>query len=168
MSIPVLNNFVDSVGAYLNESQARHFTAWPILGAYTWPNPSPIPTSYAGELTAIKAWISSRISWMDANLPGTCNVGITESILTENSVSVYPNPFSTSFNVSFYLPNSQLLDIKVVDILGKLVKQIDRKEYTEGENNIEFNFGNEIQKGMYLITIATKDGIVVKKLTKME
>ncbi|CAN5450184.1 hypothetical protein BH10BAC1_BH10BAC1_01810 [soil metagenome] len=169
LSIPVLNNYVDSVGAYLNESQARHFTVWPIIGAYTWPNPSPIPTSYAGELTAIKTWIASRIAWMDINLPGVCNVGINETILTENNFNVYPNPFSNSFHLQFYLPQSEKIKIEVTDLLGKRVKFVDEKEFGSGENNLEITINDgELTKGMYLLSISSPQGTLVKKLTKLD
>lgn len=169
LSIPVLNNYVDSLATYLNESQARHFTAWPILGTYTWPNPSPIPTDYAGEITAIKTWISDRILWMDANLPGVCNVGVAENVLTENNVSVYPNPFSNSFHLQFYLPNPEKLKIEITDLLGKVVKSIDQKDFTEGENNLEIAINEgELNKGMYLLSINSDKGTIVKKLTKTE
>lgn len=168
LSIPVLYNYVDSIAAYLNESQSRHFTAWPILGAYTWPNPSPIPADYPGEIAALKSWINARITWMDANLPGTCNVGINEIILTDNNINVYPNPFSSGFNVQFYLPRTQKSEIRITDLLGKVIKQLDKKEYSEGENTIRIDFSGEISKGMYLLNIVTEQGIIVKKLTKAE
>jgi hypothetical protein len=169
LSIPVLNNYVDWIAAYLNESQARHFTAWPILGAYTWPNPSPIPTDYPEEITALKTWINDRILWMDANLPGVCNVGINESTLTETNFTVFPNPFGNSFSVHFYLPTSQQLTIQITDVLGKLVKKVDQETYSEGENTISIDLtASSLNKGLYLMTITTANGMIVKKLNKME
>ncbi len=169
LSIPVLNNYVDSLATYLNEAQARHFTAWPILGAYTWPNPSPLPADYLGEITAIKTWISNRILWMDANLPGICNVGINENVLTENNFTVYPNPFSNSFHLQFYLLHSENFKIEITDILGKVVKTIVQKEFVEGENNLEINISEgEMSKGIYLLNVVSDKGRIVKKLTKVE
>ncbi|MEI8203110.1 MAG: T9SS type A sorting domain-containing protein, partial [Bacteroidota bacterium] len=69
-----INAYIDTTVSLLSEAQVRHFTKWPILGVYTWPNPSPIPTSFAGEISALKAWIQARLSWMDANMPGFNNI----------------------------------------------------------------------------------------------
>ena len=169
LSIPVLNNYVDSLATYLDEAQGRHFTAWPILGAYTWPNPSPIPADYPGEIAAIKTWINDRILWMDANLPGTCNVGIHENNFTENNFTVFPNPFSTSFTISFYLPHTQNIGIELTDVLGKVVKQLEKKEYQDGENSIAIDMDAfNLKNGIYLLQIVTENGIIVKKLTKTE
>lgn len=59
---------VDSMAARVEEAQHRNFHIWPILGIYVWPNPSPIPDTYAGEVTKLKAWISQRIGWLDFSL----------------------------------------------------------------------------------------------------
>ncbi len=169
LSIPVLNYFVDSMANYLEEAQVRHFTAWPILGTYTWPNPSPIPSDYAGEISALKTWIYDRITWMDANLPGTCNVGIHENTLTESNIVLYPNPFRNSFHLQFYLPHSEKIKIEITNMLGKVIKRIDQKDLFEGENNLDISFDEgELKNGMYLLTIISDTGIVVKKMTRVE
>ena len=166
LSITRLNNYVDSLALFLDEAQQRHFTVWPIIGAYTWPNPSPIPTSYAGEMTAIKDWIFNRITWLDANMPGNCNTGIHENALAANAVSVFPNPFSNGFHISFYLPYRERLTIELTDVLGKTIKIIEQKEFAEGENKLETDFTNdELKTGMYLLKINSSSGTIVKKLT---
>ncbi len=52
-----LNNYIDSVANYISNAQSRHFEKWPILGVYTWPNPSPLPQSFDEEIAALKQWI---------------------------------------------------------------------------------------------------------------
>ena len=76
LSIPSIFSYIDSTVSLLNEAQVRHFTKWPILGVYTWPNPNPIPTSYPGEITAMKTWIQNRITWLDANMPGSYSLPV--------------------------------------------------------------------------------------------
>ena len=87
-----LHNWIDSVGNYLDESQARNFNMWPILGVYVWPNPSPIPPDYAGVKQELKDWITNRATWLDTFLPGNCSLtGIDETAVYTN-VTAYPNP----------------------------------------------------------------------------
>jgi subtilisin-like proprotein convertase family protein/PKD repeat protein len=74
LSIATLYNYIDSMAAYINEAQVRHFQRWPILGVYTWPNPTPLATTFAGEISNMKNWIAARMTWLDANMPGTCAV----------------------------------------------------------------------------------------------
>lgn len=71
---------IDSVAALLNESQERNFTEWPLLGTYIWPNPSPQPTTYAGEIQNLKNWVHTRLQWLDANFPGRCACFLSASI----------------------------------------------------------------------------------------
>jgi subtilisin-like proprotein convertase family protein len=56
---------VDSMAGVLQESQDRNFRIWPILGTYVWPNPGPLPDTYAGEITQLKNWVTGRLEWLD-------------------------------------------------------------------------------------------------------
>jgi subtilisin-like proprotein convertase family protein len=115
-----INNFIDSIALYLQESQDRNFQQWPILGTYVWPNPSPIPTTYSGEITKLKNWISTRLFWLDLNLPGTCTSTGLEAISNNSSILVYPNPANDYITVKsegepieeylLYNINGQLID----------------------------------------------------------
>ncbi len=79
LSISHMNSVIDSVAAYLNESQAWNFTVWPILGVYVWPNVPPYPSTYAGEIANLKQWLARRIQWLDVNMPGNCNCNLSVS-----------------------------------------------------------------------------------------
>ena len=93
LSLSRLNQLIDSIDNLVAEAQQRHFTRWPILGQYVWPNPNPIPTSYAAEIAQLKSWLSNRLDWIDSNIPnkGAC---ADQSAVSpdELSVTVYPNP----------------------------------------------------------------------------
>jgi hypothetical protein len=129
-STAYINNFIDSIALYLQESQDRNFQQWPILGTYVWPNPSPIPTTYAGEITKLKNWISARLFWLDLNLPGTCTSTGLEAISNNSSVLVYPNPASNYITVKsegepieeylLYNINGQLIDKGMVKFIDEL------------------------------------------------
>ncbi len=71
-----INAIIDSVGNLLNESQGWNFSEWPILGQYVWPNPVPQPSAYADHLQNLKNWVSTRLDWLDANMPGNCNCSL--------------------------------------------------------------------------------------------
>ena len=57
---------IDEKAAYLEEAQVRNYKRWNILGTYVWPNPQPIPKTYAEEISVMKSWLTRRLSWMDA------------------------------------------------------------------------------------------------------
>lgn len=101
LSLDSLNSFVDSMAAELDESQARNFVKWPILGTYVWPNPSPIPADYPGEISKLKGWFVNRLGWMDGQINAyqtpapQVNLGPDTAICLGNSVHLvagnYPN-----------------------------------------------------------------------------
>lgn len=104
-------SYIDSIATLLNDAKQRHYYVYPILGIYTWPNPSPIPTTYAGEINSMKSWIRSRIQYMDNNLPGTC---ITTAMNTSPEIircSVVPNPANGKITVTHGLSGKIIINI---------------------------------------------------------
>ena len=142
---------IDSVALYLDQAKDRHFNQWPILGQYTWPNPSPIPQTYAEEINAIKSWIITRATWIDNNLPGTCHLGLIENEIA--SVNVYPNPFSNEINISWFSAGLNNAQIKLFDIQGNVIsEQTFSSSY--GMNNMQLaNFKQELSPGIYWVEI---------------
>jgi hypothetical protein len=55
---------VDELATLLNESQARNFERWPILGLAVNPNMF-VGESYAAEIQWMKEWIATRLAWME-------------------------------------------------------------------------------------------------------
>ena len=88
-----LNRWVDSMATLLNPSKTRNFNKWPILGIYVWPNPSPIPSTYAGEIANFKSNLSNRLNWLDANIPGQCwGIPLNNEEEKAEPAQIYPNP----------------------------------------------------------------------------
>lgn len=151
---------IDSIAAYIDQAQGRHFEQWPILGIYTWPNPSPIPEDYPGEIAAIKSWIESRVQWIDSNLPGTCHLGVIEQEIA--GLNVYPNPFSTSVTVSWFSTGLSETSLTVYNTQGQ---QIAQQQYTPtyGMNQVQLDqFDGEIANGIYWIEV--KEGVSVSRV----
>jgi len=82
---------------------------------------------------------------------------IVEENKTEK-LSVYPNPFSTSFIVE---TNSTDEKIEVFDIIGNLVSTVEIK----GENNIEVSLEDK-ESGIYIVRVSSATGIREMKLIK--
>ncbi|MBK8554997.1 MAG: CotH kinase family protein [Lewinellaceae bacterium] len=57
---------IDSMATLIGEAQQRNFKYWDILGIYIWPNPQPLPPTYAGEIQKLKVWTAARLDWMDS------------------------------------------------------------------------------------------------------
>ena len=59
---------IDATAALLNESQARNYVRWPILGTYVWPNWY-IGATYTDEVAWMRQWLADRLAWIDSQFP---------------------------------------------------------------------------------------------------
>ncbi|MBK6964645.1 MAG: CotH kinase family protein [Bacteroidales bacterium] len=115
------DQYIDSIAQVLDESQQRNFTIWPILGTYVWPNPWPYPQTYAEEISVLKNWIHQRMSWLDANLPGTCySVGTEQLVEDQTGLSVFPNPAWNSISVFYTSKSTQDVFLSISDPSGRV------------------------------------------------
>ncbi|PCI96390.1 MAG: hypothetical protein COB15_10240 [Flavobacteriales bacterium] len=132
-------NYIDTLVTYLDESQQRNFQKWPVLGTYVWPN-NFVGSTYASEINYLKTWVSSRLTWMDSNMPGICSVGLDEKRIQSN-ILVYPNPSFDVLKISFTNNSINEKKISLYNVIGKKVYQhltinkellIDVSKYSEG------------------------------------
>ncbi|HRH39102.1 MAG TPA: CotH kinase family protein, partial [Flavobacteriales bacterium] len=85
--------YIDSVGARVQNAQARHFQKWPLLGL-SGPAPEVLAcaTTYNAELDTLKGWIAQRLAWLDANMPGLCSQESVSENAGATALTCYPNP----------------------------------------------------------------------------
>jgi hypothetical protein len=70
----------------------------------------------------------------------------------------YPNPFNPVTAIEFSLPEDAFVTIKVYNLLGQEVATLaNREEFTEGENEIEFD-ATALASGVYYYHINVNDG----------
>ena len=173
LSKQFLWNYCDSMALYLNEGEQRNFIVWPILGTYVWPNPSPIPTTYQGEIDELKNWIDVRWDWIDANIMGNlsgCNLtGISAPQNNpENNYSAYPNPFSTEINLSVYLPGPQPVHLVLLNALGQVVQPEVVLQHNGGTQALVFRPEADLPAGIYLLRVQAGDKVWTEKLSKTD
>ncbi|PCJ25706.1 MAG: hypothetical protein COA97_07455 [Flavobacteriales bacterium] len=90
----------------------------------------------------------------------SCPVGIKENTLSNNEVTLYPNP--TSGVVAIRITGVKEFDYTVIDIVGNLVTT----KSVNGSNAVIDLTNNA--KGVYFITVNTEKGSVTKKVMLTE
>ena len=75
-----------------------------------------------------------------------------------NSVSVFPNPFKNSTNISFVLAGKSHVSIKVYDMLGREVKALLDETKESGLHTLEFNTSQITYRSSGYIIRVTIDG----------
>lgn len=163
-----LNHLIDSIATLTNEARQRHFQRWPVLGQYVWPNPPPIPTSYVGEITALKEWLTSRLRWIDYNIPNAGACEDWQEIATESlEAEIYPNPNNGSnITVKIKTKDPQIIYLKVFDGSGQLVHS-QAINAMPVSNFITIDDMPKWQTGIYYFIFSDKnDKKVIRKLMK--
>lgn len=157
-----LFSYIDSMAFYLDEAQQRHYETWPILGVYVWPNPQPLPTTYAGEIESLKIWIKNRLNWMDTFLPGHCYHTGTESLSsTSPEPDVYPNPSGGTFRITIPSFTNQA-DIAISNLTGQTIYSTHLVPKTPSGNS-ELDI-RALSKGIYILTVRMNNQTWFKKL----
>lgn len=101
---------------------------------------------------AVKRILSGLLKFVD-EIPTSNEPENTTSVPTEFSLSQnYPNPFNPSTKISYSLPASELVTLKIYDMLGKEVATLVNSKQDAGNYQIEFNAVN-LPSGMYAYRI---------------
>ncbi|MGE5681107.1 MAG: T9SS type A sorting domain-containing protein [Bacillota bacterium] len=80
----------------------------------------------------------------------------------------YPNPFNPATTLSFYLPVSGSVELKVFDLLGREVKTLLNDYYKDGNYSIRWNGddnnGNSVCSGIYIYRMVSGSINMSKKM----
>lgn len=123
LSTESLLNMVDSIASTVAAAQHANFQRWPTLGHAIWPEPSPAPDTWVGEVQEVKDWIVARSVWMDANLPALVNGCASTGIYPDpaDSLSTWPNPFDGELSIALFAVAGEVHTLKVCDAIGRVV-----------------------------------------------
>lgn len=165
LSNDYLKHIIDSVNTLLIESSARHFQQWPILGTYVWPNPQPIPNSYAEEINSLKSWLDDRLQWLDDNIKqmGRCSTPLP---LFEGSMHLLTaNPVKDFYKANIYSTVIQRIYIRLIDQNGRTVVNTSIQANI-GKNSLPLSGAfNNTGVGIYYLQLISNTG--EKKLYKL-
>ena len=79
-----------------------------------------------------------------------------------NNLSIYPNPSSDIFNVSFTSIDKQDLRVRILNIIGEELVSENLEQFI-GEYTKQIDLTNN-GKGIYFLEITTYNGLVNRKL----
>jgi len=73
----------------------------------------------------------------------------------------YPNPFNGKTNISFEIPNSTFVSLKVYNLLGTEIAELAGKEYSQGKHIIEFDTKNLVKGIFFYLTDFYDEGFII-------
>jgi hypothetical protein len=152
-----LNHYIDSTSAYLYDAQLRHYLRWQHMGQNTGaPEVTNQPATFTGCITQFKDWIATRITWLDANMPGRpCALVATNKPLLPSEIQVFPNPANDKITIKLAENMLRNVELSLYDITGKLVF------YTASPSNeyLTVNVAS-LPNGCYNLTVKTPENVV--------
>lgn len=128
---------------------------------YTAPANPGIDTIYSTVTSGTSAWNwapNKRV--IIINPTGIIKNKIANEFLLEQN---YPNPFNPITNISFEIPVSAFVTVKVFDILGNELLTIFNSSLESGRHEISWN-AEKYSSGVYFYRLETKDFSAVKKM----
>lgn len=75
----------------------------------------------------------------------------------------YPNPFNPTTTISFTIPLSQMVELKVYDMLGQEVAELVNEYVQGGSHSVQFN-ASHISSGIYFYKLKVGNFVQTKKL----
>tara|TARA_Y100001936_G_scaffold142008_1_gene138521 strand:- start:6132 stop:8279 length:2148 start_codon:yes stop_codon:yes gene_type:complete len=82
---------------------------------------------------------------------------------TFSIISAYPNPFNPSVNIKYFMDASDIVEISVVNLEGKVIEVLESSFKGQGEHSVIWAPSN-ISSGVYLLNIATLNNSATHKL----
>jgi hypothetical protein len=96
------------------------------------------------------------------------DLGSTPAIPTVYSLAQnYPNPFNPTTEIKFALPEDQQVQIKIYDIIGKVVDVLIDRKMKAGYHEVEYNAQN-ISSGVYFYRMKAGEFVNVKKMVVLK
>ena len=78
----------------------------------------------------------------------------------------YPNPFSFSTSVMYYIPRSTKVKIQIYNLRGQIVETLLNEEKPAGYHTVEWD-SEDMRTGVYFFKLSTKDNTFINKMILM-
>lgn len=164
-----IDHIIDSVAAFVDESQNWHFDLWGNLGIITGSPEIYASQTYTEEIQRLKTLLHNRLTWLDANIPGTlngCSMTGLDDLSNSQSILAYPNPFTNGITVEWPHGNLSGCTLRMRDETGRLFREIAIETSMVVDNSLHLTDLNDLSQGVYFIELVRGDDRKVIKVVK--
>ncbi|MDD4154993.1 MAG: FlgD immunoglobulin-like domain containing protein [Candidatus Cloacimonetes bacterium] len=100
---------------------------------------------------------------------GNSEIVLPQTKLTANN---YPNPFNPETTISFNIPTSGNVSVKVFNVKGQIVNTLVNEEMKAGNNQVIWNgldyAGKQVTSGVYFYKVETENHSIINKMLLMK
>ncbi len=112
---------------------------------------------------AVKRIISGLLKFVDEIPTGNEPENVTSIPSAFTLSQNYPNPFNPSTKISYGIPVSDIVTLKIYDVLGKEVMTLVNQKQEAGSYQVEFNAAG-LPSGMYVYRIKSGNFVETKRM----
>jgi hypothetical protein len=98
-------------------------------------------------------------------------VGVQEQTTGLPDLRIYPNPFSQSATIEFFMEQSANVRIEVIALDGKAVKTLVNEKLSSGNHSFTWDESNDqhsmAEPGVYSIRFSSGDQTLIKKIVRL-
>ena len=132
-----------------------------------------IGQNYSYKLTAVDVHENNSNFSEETFVTVTDVAKITSEIpKTFKLLQNYPNPFNPETSISYQIPNTEKVEIKIFNAIGLEIKSLVYEKQTAGYYSVRWNgsdeIGNKVVSGIYLYQIKAGDFVSTKKMVLMK
>ena len=159
-TVPAMGASFGSTGTpgsenYAVEGSLITFKLYDASSGIEYPIIDPICQSNNGDCS----WSSNVINIFEG--PFTLDNESSQTPINFGLLKAYPNPFNPSVNIDFSIESLSLVNIKVYDLLGSVVKDLILDEMmAPGVHSINWHPTNDISSGEYIIKMTVDDASI--------
>ena len=100
----------------------------------------------------------------DINISGTSTTGIQDEIASNLDFNIYPNPAQDNTVISFTILDKQKVDIKMYDVLGRVVSSVFDGNLNAGEHQYPITDKANLSSGVYFVKLTVGGENFTKKV----
>ncbi|MCL6097622.1 MAG: T9SS type A sorting domain-containing protein [Bacteroidetes bacterium] len=136
-----------------------------------------LPSTLASSLNDFIAATPTYLFYYNSNTTSVYRYPIqTASAVEKNDAIIpqefslsqnYPNPFNPATKISFTLPSSSNVSLKVFNTVGQEVSELVNGNLEPGNYSVDFN-ASKLSSGIYFYKLATNNFVQVKKMLLMK
>jgi len=102
------------------------------------------------------------------DLPALSNENSSSGVINQfNLTRLYPNPFNPVLNIDFDINQAGLVEVKISDITGSMVKTVYEGFEGAGKHQINWNSEN-LPSGVYFVSLQAGGNSLTKKVVLLK
>ena len=130
-------------------------------------HPKYAPITYYYRVTSVsngyESPVSSEVSCGSNTIWKIADNNNNKDLRTVEIFQNYPNPFNPTTVIKYRINEDTFIQLRVYDVLGRLVKTLVSEKQSTGEHSIIFN-GEDLSAGVYFYTLTVNDSYLTNKM----